>query len=365
MKNYHLAVFPADGIGPEVIAASRQVLRKLEQLHGGVRFEEREFGWGSDHYQRTGTMMPADGLQQLEKGGFEAILMGPVGSPVIPDHVTLWGLLLPIRQGFDQYVNLRPMRQLDGVASPLRNPARHPIDMVCIRENSEGEYAGVGGRVHRRRPQEVALQSIVFTRTGTERVMRFAFDYARQHGRRRVTNVTKSNSMQHNMVFWDDIFQEVAASYPAVATDQQLVDSMTARMVSQPETVDVFVASNLFGDILTDLGAALTGSMGLAPSANLNPERRYPSLFQAIHGSAFDLVGKNVANPIASIWSVQLMLEFLGETELAARLMRAIETVLREQRVRTRDLGGTSSTTDMTEAVCRALEKEPAVAKRR
>ena len=364
MKNYHLAVFPADGIGPEVIAASRQVLRKLEELHGGVRFETRDFDWGSDHYERTGAMMPADGLQQLEKGGFEGILMGPVGSPTIPDHITLWGLLLPIRQGFDQYVNLRPMRQLDGVASPLRNPAGHPIDMVCIRENSEGEYAGVGGRVHRQRPQEVALQSIVFTRAATERVMRFAFDYARQHGRRLVTNVTKSNSMQHNMVFWDDIFQEVAAGYPAQATDQQLVDSMTARMVSQPETVDVFVASNLFGDILTDLGAALTGSMGLAPSANLNPERRYPSLFQAIHGSAFALVGKNMANPIASIWSVQLLLEFLGEAELAARLMHAIETVLREQRVRTRDLGGTSSTTDMTAAVCQALEAEPTGASR-
>ncbi|GAA4051171.1 tartrate dehydrogenase [Hymenobacter glaciei] len=355
MKNYHLAVFPADGIGPEVIAASQQVLRQLEQLHGGLRFETREFGWGSAHYEHTGAMMPADGLQQLERGGFDGLLMGPVGSPAIPDHVTLWGLLLPIRQGFDQYVNLRPMRQLDGVASPLRNAGQHPIDMVCVRENSEGEYAGVGGRVHRSQPQEVAVQSIVFTRTGTERVMRFAFDYARQQSRRLVTNVTKSNSMQHNMVFWDDVFRAVAADYPTQATDQQLVDSMTARMVSQPETVDVFVASNLFGDILTDLGAALTGSLGLAPSANLNPERRYPSLFQAIHGSAFGLVGQNVANPIASIWSVQMMLEFLGETELAARLMQAIESVLREQRVRTRDLGGSHSTTDMTAAVCQAL----------
>ena len=355
MNHYPLAVFPADGIGPEVLAASQQVLRQLEQLHGGVRFEAREFGWGSAHYERTGAMMPADGLAQLERGGFAALLMGPVGSPTIPDHVTLWGLLLPIRQGFDQYVNLRPLRQLAGVGSPLRNPDQHPIDMVCVRENSEGEYAGVGGRVHRHQPQETAVQSIVFTRTGTERLMRFAFDYARQHGRGLITNVTKSNSMQHNMVFWDDVFREVATDYPAQATDQQLVDSMTARMVAQPETVDVFVASNLFGDILSDLGAALTGSLGLAPSANLNPERRYPSLFQAIHGSAFDLVGRNVANPIASIWSVQLMLAFLGETELADLLMRAIETVLREQRVRTRDLGGTHSTTDMTAAICQAL----------
>ena len=355
MNHYPLAVFPADGIGPEVLAASQQVLRQLEQLHGGVRFEARAFGWGSAHYERTGAMMPADGLAQLERGGFAALLMGPVGSPTIPDHVTLWGLLLPIRQGFDQYVNLRPLRQLAGVGSPLRNPDQHPIDMVCVRENSEGEYAGVGGRVHRHQPQETAVQSIVFTRTGTERLMRFAFDYARQHGRGLITNVTKSNSMQHNMVFWDDVFREVAADYPAQATDQQLVDSMTARMVAQPETVDVFVASNLFGDILSDLGAALTGSLGLAPSANLNPERRYPSLFQAIHGSAFDLVGRNVANPIASIWSVQLMLAFLGETELADLLMRAIETVLREQRVRTHDLGGTHSTTDMTAAICQAL----------
>lgn len=359
MKNYNLAIFPADGIGPEVIAASQQVLRRLEELHGGVRFAAQEFGWGSAHYEQSGAMMPKDGLEQLAAGGFDGILMGPVGSPTIPDHITLWGLLLPIRQGFDQYVNLRPMRLLAGVASPLNRQGRPPINMVCVRENSEGEYAGVGGRVHRARAHEVAIQSIVFTRSGTERVMRFAFDYARQHGRRLVTNVTKSNSMQYNMVFWDEVFQQVAAEFPGVATDQQLIDSMTARMVSQPETVDVFVASNLFGDILTDLGAALTGSMGLAPSANLNPERQYPSLFQAIHGSAFDLVGKNVANPIASIWSVQMLLEFLGERELADRLMQAIETVLREQRVRTRDLGGSSSTTEMTAAVCEALATPP------
>lgn len=360
MKHYNLAVFPADGIGPEVIGASQRVLRRLEQLHGGLRFDFQEFGWGSAHYERTGAMMPADGLGQLVAGGFDGLLMGPVGSPTIPDHLTLWGLLLPIRQGFDQYVNLRPMRLLEGVAGPLRNPEQRPINMVCVRENSEGEYAGVGGRVHRGRAQEVALQSIVFTRAGTERVVRFAFDYAQRHGRGLVTNVTKSNSMQFNMVFWDEVFQQVAADYPGQATDQQLIDSMTARMVSQPESVDVFVASNLFGDILTDLGAALTGSMGLAPSANLNPERQFPSLFQAIHGSAFDLVGRNVANPIASIWSAQMMLEFLGETELAARLMGAIEAVLREGRVRTRDLGGSSSTTEMTDAMCQALETGPA-----
>lgn len=355
MKIINLAVFPADGIGPEVIAASQQVLQKLAQLHGGLRFECREYSWSSAYYHKNGVMMPADGLQQLQAGGFDAIMMGPVGSPDIPDHITLWGLLLAIRQGFDQYVNLRPMRLLAGVVSPLLNSKQHPMNMVCIRENSEGEYAGVGGRVHQGKTREVAIQSIVFTRSITERVMRFAFEYAQRHGHRLVTNVTKSNSMQHNMVFWDEVFQLVAAHYPALATDQQLVDSMTARMVTQPETVDVFVASNLFGDILSDLGAALTGSIGLAPSANLNPERQYPSLFQAIHGAAFSLAGKNVANPIASIWSAQMMLAFLGETDLAARLMTAIETVLRDQRIRTRDLGGTSTTTEMTEAICQAL----------
>ena len=355
MKSFHLAVFPADGIGPEVIAASRQVLSKLEEIHGGVHFDCQEFDWSSTRYQKTGAMMPDDGLQQLEKGGFDGILLGPVGSPDVPDHITLWGLLIPLRQGLDQYVNLRPLRLLEGVSTPLAGQEPRSLDMVCFRENSEGEYAGVGGRVHARKPEEVAIQAIVFTRSVTERLMRFAFDWARKHDRKRVTSVTKSNSMQYNMVFWDDVFQQVAAENPTMSHDKQLVDSMTARMVTHPGTVDCFVTSNLFGDILTDLGAAITGSLGLAPSANLNPERKYPSMFQAIHGSAFDLAGKNQANPIASIWSVQMMLDHLGETELATALMHAIETVLREGRVRTRDLGGSSSTTEMTGAVCQAL----------
>ena len=359
MKTFHIALFLADGIGPEVIASSRKVLKKLERLHGGVSFEFQEFDWSSTRYQKTGSMIPKDGIQQLERGGFDAILMGPVGSPEVPDHITLWGLLLPIRLGLDQYINLRPLRLLEGVATPLRDRDPRSLDMVCMRENSEGEYSGVGGRVHSHKPAEVAIQSIVFTRSITERLMRFAFDWAKKHNRKRITSVTKSNSMQHNMVFWDEVFQKISAEYPAISTDKQLVDSMTVRMVTHPETLDVFVTSNLFGDILSDLGAALTGSLGLAPSANLNPERKYPSLFQAIHGSAFDLAGKNLANPIASIWSAQMMLEFLCEDELATRLMQSIEAVLRQQHVRTRDLGGSSSTIEVTDAVCEVLERKP------
>jgi tartrate dehydrogenase/decarboxylase / D-malate dehydrogenase len=264
MRNLHLAVLPADGIGPEVIRASRTVLESLAQLDGGVKFDFQEFDWGSERYLKEGKMMPDDGVQQLEKGGFDAILLGPVGDLRISDHVTLWGLLLPIRQGLEQYVNLRPLRLLEGVGTPLRGRDIGDLDMVCMRENSEGEYSGVGGRVHQGKTEEVAIQSIVFTRSITERLMNFAFEWTAKHDRKLLTNVTKSNSMQYSMVFWDDVFRDVAAAHPTVSHDQQLVDSMTARMVQDPGSVDVFVTSNLFGDILTDLGAAITGSMGLA-----------------------------------------------------------------------------------------------------
>jgi tartrate dehydrogenase/decarboxylase / D-malate dehydrogenase len=301
--------------------------------------------------------MPQDGLAVLERGGFDGILLGPVGDPRVPDHLTLWGLLLPIRQGFDQYVNLRPMRLLPGVRSPLVGKGPAEIDMVCIRENTEGEYAGVGGRVHQGMGEEVAIQSMVFTRAGTERIIRYAFEYARRHGRKKLTSATKSNSLQYSMVFWDEVFAQVAADYPEIAHDQQLVDSLAARFVSRPESLDVIVASNLFGDILTDLGAALSGSLGLAPSANLNPERRYPSLFQAIHGSAPDIAGRGIANPIASIWSGQLLLDHLGEQEAASTLMRAIEQVLAAGEVRTPDLGGTATTRQLGEAIRTHLQK--------
>ncbi len=351
MQQYRIAVLPGDGIGPEVITESVQTLAALAELHGGFRLETEQFDWGTERYLREGAMMPGDALAVLERGGFDGILLGPIGDPRVPDHLTLWGLLLPIRQGFDQYVNLRPMRLLPGVRSPLTGKGPAEIDMVCVRENTEGEYAGVGGRVHQGTPEEVVIQSIVFTRKGTERIIRYAFEYARQHGRKKVTSATKSNSMQYNMVFWDEVFQQAAADYPDIAHEQQLIDSLTARFVARPESLDVVVASNLFGDILTDLGAAVSGSLGLAPSANLNPERRYPSLFQAIHGSAPDIAGKGIANPIASIWSGQLMLDYLGEHEAAALLMRAIEEVLAAGQVRTPDLGGTATTRQLGEAL--------------
>lgn len=351
MKRYQLAVMPGDGIGPEVIAESVQTLTTLARIHGGFHFEIQQFDWGTERYLRTGALMPDDGLALLERGGFDGILLGPVGDPRVPDHITLWGLILPIRQAFDQYVNLRPARLLPGVRSPLADKRPQDIDIVCVRENTEGEYAGVGGRVHRSTEQEVAIQSTVFTRQGTERIIRYAFEYARQYQRKKVTNATKSNSMQYNMVFWDEIFLQVAAEYPDIHHEQQLIDSLSARFVSRPESLDVVVASNLFGDILTDLGAAISGSLGLAPSANLNPQRRYPSLFQAIHGSAPDIAGKGIANPIASIWSGQLLLDFLGEDEAATLLMRAIEAVLVAGKVHTPDLGGTATSQQLGQAI--------------
>jgi tartrate dehydrogenase/decarboxylase/D-malate dehydrogenase len=351
MRHYQIAVLPGDGIGPEVIPESVQTLAALAHLRGDFRLDSQQFDWGSERYLREGALMPKDGMAVLERESFDAILLGPIGDPRVPDHITLWGLLLPLRQGFDQYVNLRPMRLLPGVQSPLAGKGPRAIDMVCVRENTEGEYAGVGGRVYQGTKAEVAIQSIVFTRTGTERIIRYAFEYARQHRRKQVTSATKSNSMQYNMVFWDEVFRQVAADYPDIAHEQQLIDSLAARFVARPQSLDVIVASNLFGDILTDLGAAVSGSLGLSPSANLNPERRYPSLFQAIHGSAPDIAGRGIANPIASIWSGQLMLDYLGEHEAAATLMRAIEEVLAAGQVRTPDLGGTATTRQLGEAV--------------
>jgi len=355
MRHYHIAVLPGDGIGSEVIPAGVRVLEVLAEVGGEFRMDVETFAWGSEWYLQHGAMMPEDGIQVLERGGFDAILLGPIGDPRVPDHITLWGLLLPIRQQFDQYVNLRPMRLLPGVTSPLAAKGPSDIDMVCVRENTEGEYAGVGGRVHRGTDNEVAIQEIVFTRGGTERVIRYAFEYARSHARRKVTSATKSNAMQYNMVFWDDVFRSVANEYPSIEHEQQLVDSLAARFVAKPETLDVIVASNLFGDILTDLGAAISGSMGIAPSANLNPERKFPSLFQAIHGSAPDISGRGIANPLGTIWSVQLMLDHLGEKQAAATLLNAIEAVVRDGRAKTPDLGGRASTTEVTEALCNLI----------
>jgi tartrate dehydrogenase/decarboxylase/D-malate dehydrogenase len=298
-------------------------------------------------------MMPPDGLDQLRP--FDAIYFGAVGDRRVPDHVTLWGLRLAICQSFDHYANVRPTRILRGLESPLRACASGDLDWVIVRENTEGEYAGNGGRVHRGQPIEAATEVAVFTRQGIERIMRFAFDLARSRSRKHLTVVTKSNAQRHAMVLWDEIAAEIAREYPDVTVDKELVDAMTARMVTKPGTIDVVVATNLHADILSDLAAALAGSLGIAPTANLDPARRYPSMFEPIHGSAFDIVGKGIANPIGAFWTAALMLEHLGERENARRLMDAIERVT-EEGVRTPDLGGTARTADVTAAVCNILE---------
>jgi tartrate dehydrogenase/decarboxylase/D-malate dehydrogenase len=353
MREHRIAAIPGDGIGQEVIPAGLEVLRALEARDGGFRLHVESFPWGSDHYRRHGRLMPQDGPEQLRR--FDAIYFGAVGDPEIPDHVTLWGLRLPICQGLDQYANVRPARLLPGIKGPLAGRGPDEIDWVIVRENSEGEYAGTGGRVHRGLPLEVATEVAVFTRAGVERIIRFAFALARTRKRRKLTVVTKSNAQRHGMVLWDEIAAEVARDFPDVAWDKELVDAMTTRMVLKPQTIDVVVATNLHADILSDLAAALAGSLGIAPTANLDPERRFPSMFEPIHGSAFDITGKGIANPIASFWTAAMMLEHLGERQAAARLMAAIERVTADPANHTPDLGGAATTRAVTDAVCDAL----------
>jgi tartrate dehydrogenase/decarboxylase/D-malate dehydrogenase len=346
MREYRIAAIPGDGIGPEVIGAGLEVLDALAARDGGFRLSVERLSWGSEQYLADGRYIPEGGLQRLKSA--DAILFGAVGSPRVPDHVSLWGLRLAIVQGLDQYANVRPARVLPGVRSPLvRGDA---IDWVVVRENSEGEYAGHGGRAHVGSPLEVATETAVFTRAGVERIHRFAFALARKRARRHLTLVTKSNAQRHGLVLWDEVFFEVAREFPDVGHDRELVDAATARMVLRPESLDVLVATNLHADILSDLAAALTGSLGVAPTANLNPERRFPSMFEPIHGSAFDLVGRGVANPVATLWSAALMLDHLGEAAAARRLMNAIEEATAAG-VRTRDVGGTASTADVVRGV--------------
>jgi tartrate dehydrogenase/decarboxylase/D-malate dehydrogenase len=352
MREYTIAVIPGDGIGPEVISAGLQVLRALERGNHGFRLLFEEFPWGSAFYQTHGVMMPADGLSRLRP--FSAIYFGAVGAPGVPDHVTLWGLRLAICQGFDQYVNLRPARILAGLSSPLRNCAPSDLDWVVVRENSEGEYSGQGGRSHRGFPEEVATDVSIFTRRGVTRILRYAFQLAQGRQRKLLTMVTKSNAQRHGMVLWDEIAAEVARDFPEVRWDKMLVDAMTTRMVGRPASLDTIVATNLHADILSDLAAALAGSLGIAPTANLDPERRFPSMFEPIHGSAFDIASKGIANPIGAIWTAALMLEHLGENEAAGQLVQAVEKVT-ARAILTPDLGGTSSTEDVTAAVCEAL----------
>ena len=353
MRQHKIAAIPGDGIGKEVIAAGLEVLAALERRDGGFKLAVEHFPWGSDYYRAHGKLMPEDGVATLKR--FDAIFFGAVGDPEIPDHVTLWGLRLPICQGLDQYANVRPARLLPGIRGPLRAAGPEDLDWIIVRENSEGEYAGNGGRVHRGLPEEVATETAVFTRTGVERIMQFAFDLARKRPRKKLTVVTKSNAQRHGMVMWDEIAAEVARDFPDVAWDKELVDAMTTRMVLKPRTIDVVVATNLHADILSDLAAALAGSLGIAPTANLNPERKFPSMFEPIHGSAFDITGKGIANPIATFWTASMMLEHLGERDAAARLLRAVERAMADPALHTPDLGGKATTRDVTDAVCRAV----------
>lgn len=353
MKSYRIAAIPGDGIGTEVIAAGLDVLRALAAREG-FGLEVTDFDWGSERYLREGAMMPEDGLAALMP--FDAIYFGSAGDPRVPDHISLWGLRLAICQPFDQYANVRPARVLPGIESPLRGVGPGDLDWVIVRENSEGEYAGAGGRVHRGHPEEVGMDVAVFTRAGVERIQRFACELAMTRPARHLTLVTKSNAQRHGMVMWDDVFEIVRLDFPELTFEKVLVDAMTTRMVLRPGDIDVVVATNLHADVLSDLAAALTGSLGLAPTANLNPERRFPSMFEPIHGSAFDIMGQGIANPIGSFWSASMMLEHLGEPGAARALMTAIEQVTGAGTPRPRDLGGEATTRQITDAVIAAIE---------
>lgn len=359
MRNYAIAAIPADGIGPEVISAGIEVLRALERQNSQLHFHIETFDWGSDYYLQHGVMMPEDGLHILK--GFDAIFFGAVGAPNVPDHITLWGLRLPICQGFDQYANVRPTKILPGITPPLRNCGPGDLDWVIVRENSEGEYSGNGGRTHRGLPEEVGTELAIFTRVGVTRIMRYAFKLAQSRPRKLLTVVTKSNAQRHGMVMWDEIAAEVAQEFPDVTWDKMLVDAMTHRMTLHPQTLDTIVATNLHADILSDLAGALAGSLGVAPTANIDPERRFPSMFEPIHGSAFDITGKGIANPIATFWTAAQMLEHLGEHDAALLIMQGIDDACGKG-ILTPDVGGKANTAEVTRAVIAFIESKIAVA---
>jgi tartrate dehydrogenase/decarboxylase/D-malate dehydrogenase len=352
MHEYHIAVIPGDGIGNEVMPEGIKALNAAAEVTGDFKLRYEHFPWGCEYYLAYGEVMPRNGTQILRQ--FDAIYFGAIGFPTVPDHVSLWGLRLPICQGFEQYANIRPSLLLPGVPGPLANKKPGDIDFVVVRENTEGEYSGAGGRAHRGLPIEVAVETGIFTRAGIERVVRFAFGLA-QGRRKKLASVTKSNAQRFAMTLWDEVVEQVAADFPDVTVERVLVDAMAARFVLRPESLDVVVASNLFADILTDLGGAIAGSMGVAPSANLNPERAYPSMFEPVHGSAPDIFGKGIANPIAMIWSGALMLDWLGERRAAALIVEAIKTVTAQGRVLTPDLGGRAKTVEVGDEVVARL----------
>ncbi len=351
-RTYRIATIPGDGIGQEVIPAGQAVVDAIANRHGfSVSWDN--FDWSCKRYVATGQMMPDDGVQQIK--GHDAIYLGAVGFPGVPDHVSLWGLLIPLRRELDQYANVRPVRLLRGITSPLAGRTAEDIDFVVVRENVEGEYSNVGGRMYAGTERETVVQEAVFTRYGVDRIMDYAFKYAQTRRRKHLTSATKSNGIVHTMPFWDERFAAAAARYPDVRTAQYHIDILTAHFVLHPDWFDVVVGSNLFGDILSDLGPAVAGSIGIAPAANINPERRFPSMFEPVHGSAPDIAGQHKANPIAAIWSAAMMLDHLGESEAARSIEAAIEISLEQPHTRTADLGGTANTTDSVKAILAAL----------
>jgi len=352
MKTYRIAVIAGDGIGKEIIPAGMDVLR-IAADRGGFRCDFTEIPWGCDYYLAHGRMMDADGIDQLMK--FDAIYLGAIGAPTVSDAISAREMILPLRQKLFQYVNLRPMRLMPGIRSPLAGRGPADIDMVCVRENSEGEYCGIGGRLHAGTPQELAEQTGVFTRHGIERIARYGFTIAQSRPRKMLASATKSNALQHSMVLWDEVVADVAKQFPDVKYQKFHVDAIAARMVTHPQTLDVILASNLFGDILTDIGSAISGSLGVGPGGNINPERTTPSMFEPIHGSAPDIAGKGIANPIATIWAGAMMLDHLGERAAHDSILAAIEQVIGSEAVKTPDLGGRATTAEMTSAVVSAL----------
>ncbi|MDG4858996.1 tartrate dehydrogenase [Streptomyces sp. T-3] len=352
MVSYRIALIPGDGIGTEVLPPARRILDTVARRHG-ISFEYVTYDWSCARHLREGAMMPEDGIDQLRP--YDAILLGAVGHPSVPDHVSLWGLLSPLRRAFEQYVNLRPVKVFEGVPGPLRTAEPGAVDLVVVRENTEGEYSEIGGRLHRGFPQETAVQEAVFTRAGVTRVVDYAFDLAQRRPRRRLTSATKSNGIVHTLPFWDEIVAERAGLRPDVSWGQEHIDALAAKFVLDPARFDVVVASNLFGDILSDLAAAVSGSIGIAPSANLNPERDHPSMFEPVHGSAPDIAGRGIANPLGAIWSAALMLDHLGHPEAVAEVTDAIARLLAKTTVRTPDLGGTATTEEFTGALLEQL----------